>query len=292
MRVTFSHECIFYIIFNIHLFIFLFFQSFPTPGFNDGEFDFSSVSSNGAASVMVGSTGMVQQAVSPGINTDYNGPHGVAMNGQQQGMGAHPGMYNGVSHLAVNPKNCTLNGIHQSPPNMQTGFMNHDPISPMFPPQTIDIPDITSDPFGQQQSPYNPYHLNSYSTPYQPSSYAQNPIFNPSLQQQQMMIQNGVPGHVMTSHMGGQGGHMSGVPGDLTTIRPLQGLGRAQSSPVGSNTTSPGRESSEESDDSLPLAQVRTRNRSRNHLLRLCHSSEENVSDKYHSLQEIIIVCI
>ena len=169
----------------------------------------------------------------------------------------------------VSEKCCTINGVLPQPQQSSgmAGFLNHDPISPTFPPQFIDIPDIAADPFGQQQQlTHSPYQngIVSYHSPYQQQTpYHQNIMFSQALQQHQInMMHNGI-GTVMPSHMAGQSQMNQGnggVDGGMG-LHPGNGqyIARTQNSPVRSNTTSPGKESSEESDDSLSKNQVCTR---------------------------------
>ena len=245
--------------------------------FGDAEFDLSGINGGSNGMMVSPSGGMVQQNGSPGLPIDYNSHPQMGISGHpQQGMNSsHPNMYNTsttLSQLAgMNPKGCTMNGGHpqQPPPPQQSPgmaeFMNNQPISPTFPPQTMDIPDIACDPFGQQmsQSPYSDGMSAGYPSPYQQQpSYQQNIMFSQALQQQHhvsMMQQNsvgGVAAHgMMSPHMAGGAPGMNGMNQmkvEGMGLHPGQVMARTQTSPVRSNTTSPGRESSEESDDSLP----------------------------------------
>ncbi len=110
---------------------------------------------------------------------------------------------------------------------------------PKFPPQNFDIPDISVQNNSSFQNNLHFYHkppggpvCNNVTTASQ---------FVPSSQAQLMTI-----GQLPTNSKLG-----------LKVTSPRNSMDNRQTSPTGSNNTSPGRESSEESsDDSLPLAQV------------------------------------
>ena len=144
-----------------------------------------------------------------------------------------------------------------------------DSLAPKFPPQNFDVPDISlsnsvtaaSGPGGFPGNAASPV-VSIMSQPSPDGGYYGNLITTSSSSSSTSSVQMPPPqSHPMQQQAQQQQQQQRQSP--LSTISHSQAAGqlgfqslRSTISPAGSHTSSPGRESSEDSDDSLPLAQV------------------------------------
>ena len=205
-------------------------HKFNTQINNPNGFNTQVTSPNGYNSPITNQNGYSQVGNQNGFNTTLSSQNGYNNSVQSTGTRVpptnNPNYTQPISHIPQ--------GNSQEFPPGQI----HAGINPKFPPQTFDIPDIniTGSSDGStynnvKPAVHNNYHYNNY----------------PANGVRRTPYSNFYPPHPA-----------------LTTISPdiraQLGFKHPMAAPggsPGSNHTSPGRESSEDSDDSLPLAQVR-----------------------------------
>ena len=232
-------------------FSFCVFQTFHTPSFGDEEFNIQPISLS------------VSDPVSQAHNTLYSSqllshhlPDGN-INGTQP-LSHHPGttVAGGYSQSQTLPQH---GGIPQ--PHNQQSQHNHNVnfLTPKFPPQNIDIPDISASNYNnipnsqpQQIYAFSPASTNNGYQQHQGGfQHPQNSIVR-SLSATTALTREPTLSTVSQQQLGSDLGRQ--VAANQSGKATMDGR---QVSPPGSTNTSPGRESSEDSDDSLPLAQVR-----------------------------------